>query len=112
MRTMDTGLPVDGHSATGTDASPPSRRLTVTITPRSIWLAAALVVRILLGVVLVSRAASTLVLLLLAIIIGEAIRPLVARLERRRIPGPVAILLIYVVVLAIFGLLLWLLIAP
>src|SRR5260221_6261896 len=111
-KAMDTSAPVKNGAVpvTGTTAS--RKRFSITITPRSIWMAAAAVVAILVGLLLLSKALGTLVLLLLAIILGEAIRPLVARLQRYRIPGAVAILLIYVVALSLIGVVLWLLLDP
>lgn len=102
--------PPDG--ARPSAAAAPARRLTVTITPGVVWLAAAVVVGILLLSLLISRALPTLILLVLAIIIGEAIRPLVERLGRRGIPAALAILLIYLVTLAVIGLLLWVILDP
>ncbi|MGO8948300.1 MAG: AI-2E family transporter [Ktedonobacterales bacterium] len=92
----------------------PRERATVSvaISQRTLWLAAALVVAILAVILILTEALGPLILLLLSIIIGEAIRPLVARMERFRIPPPVAILLIYVIVLALVGLLMWLLLSP
>jgi putative heme transporter len=109
---MDTQLQRHNGATPNTNGSLAPHRFAVTIAPRSIWLGAALIVGILLTVLLVSKALSTLVLALLAIILGEAIRPLVARMERRHIPGPVAVLLIYVGGLVIVGVLLWLLLNP
>jgi predicted PurR-regulated permease PerM len=63
-------------------------------------------------VLIVTKASGPLTLLVLAIIVGEAIRPLVARLKRYRIPGAIAVLLIYAVVLLAVGILLWLLLTP
>jgi predicted PurR-regulated permease PerM len=100
----DGAAPADGSSA--------RRRLSITITPRTLWLAAGISVAILVGIVLITQAAGTLIALLLAVILGEAIRPLVARLQRYRIPGPLAVLLIYVVALVIAGFLIWLLLNP
>ncbi|HEX6121817.1 MAG TPA: AI-2E family transporter [Ktedonobacterales bacterium] len=94
------------------DASSASRRFSISITARSLWLAALIVVVLVVGAVIVVKALSTVILLLLAIILGEAIRPLVARLQRHRIPGPLAILLIYVVGLGIAAVLLWILLGP
>src|SRR5260370_23245577 len=100
-KAMDTSAPVKNGAVpvTGTTAS--RKRFSITITPRSIWMAAAAVVAILVGLLLLSKALGTLVLLLMAIILGEAIRPLFARLQRYRIPGAVAIMLIYYVGLTI-----------
>jgi predicted PurR-regulated permease PerM len=88
------------------------RRLSITITPRTLVLAAGIFVAVLIGTVLVTQAAGTLISLLLAIILGEAIRPLVVRLQRYRIPGPLAVLMIYVVALVAAGFLIWLLLTP
>jgi predicted PurR-regulated permease PerM len=51
-------------------------------------------------------------LLLLAIILGEAIRPLVLRLERYRVPPPVAVLLIYLLGLSAVIIVLYFLLSP
>lgn len=93
--------------------SPPSaRRVSVTITPRTLWLATAIVLTVLALGFLVSRALDTLILFFLAVILGEAIRPLVVRMERRHIPRPVAVLLIFLAVIAFVSVVLWLLINP
>jgi putative heme transporter len=89
-----------------------SSRISITISQRSLWVAAALVVAILALILIFSHALGTLILLLLAIIIGEAMRPVVARLQRYHIPPPLAILLMYAVALAMAGLLIGLLLSP
>jgi putative heme transporter len=100
-------------SSTVSSSSPLSLRIpTISISQRTIWLAAFLVVAILAGIVLIQNALGPLVLLLLAMIIGEAIRPLVVRLEQWRIPRALAVLLIYLVVIIIVGFLLYLLVNP
>ena len=101
-------------SSSSLPASGPRDRslVSISISQRTLWLATALVVGILVVILLVSQALGPLILLLLSIIIGEAIRPLVARLERYRIPPPIAILLIYLIVLVGAGLLIWLLLSP
>lgn len=116
---MDSTDRLDGAAAAGGtgDVAPktdPSarRRFSITITTRSLLLGAALGTAILVGIVLFTHALGTLIALLLAIILGEAIRPLVARLHRYRIPSAVAILLIYLVGAIIAGLLIWLLLNP
>ncbi|HEV8194190.1 MAG TPA: AI-2E family transporter [Ktedonobacterales bacterium] len=108
---MDSTQRVSGEAAPADDAST-RRRFSITITPRTLWLAAGILVAVLVGIVLITQAAGTLIALLLAIILGEAIRPLVVRLQRYRIPGPLAVLLIYVVALVVVGFLLWLLLNP
>jgi predicted PurR-regulated permease PerM len=90
----------------------PQSRLSISITHRSLWQTAALVVAILALILLVSQALGTVILLVLAIILGEALRPVVERLKRYHIPPPIAILLIYGVVLAVMCLLIWLLVRP
>jgi putative heme transporter len=81
----------------------------MTITQRTLWLAAALVVGVLLLILVVSQSLQPFILLLLAIIIGEALRPLVARLQRYHIPPAVAILMMYAVAFVVAGLLISLL---
>src|SRR5215470_5180314 len=108
---MDSTHGVEGSSvpAAPTESTPPRRGISITITTRTLWLAAGIVVAIVAGVVLITQALGTFIDLLLAIILGEAIRPLVARLQRFRIPRPLAILLIYAVALVIVAFLIWLL---
>jgi predicted PurR-regulated permease PerM len=101
---LDGAAPRDDTSA--------QRRVTVTITPRTLLLGTAILVAVLVGTVLITQALGTLITLLLAIILGEAIRPLVVRLQSYRIPGPLAVILIYVGAFVIIGLLLWLLLNP
>lgn len=103
----------DDHvTAAVAEATPPRRRLAISITPRTLWLAALILVVLVASTFIIIKALSTVLLLLLAIILGEAIRPLVVRLQRRRLPAPLAILLIYVVGLGIAALLLWILLGP
>lgn len=86
--------------------------MTVNITPRSIWLAAGIVIALLVVILLLTRALPALVLVFLAITLGEAIRPLVARLQRYRIPQPLAVVLVYLVALLVLAGLITLLLAP
>jgi predicted PurR-regulated permease PerM len=72
----------------------------------------ALVVAVLIALVLINHALGPIILLLLAIIIGEAIRPLVDFLTRYHIPAPLAVLAIYLVIVVISGALFWLLVNP
>jgi predicted PurR-regulated permease PerM len=71
-----------------------------------------LVVAILGLILVISQALGPLILLLLAVIIGEAMRPVVAFLSRYRIPGALGTLLVYGIALVVAGLLLWLLVSP
>jgi predicted PurR-regulated permease PerM len=63
-------------------------------------------------VLVVARAFDAVLLVFFAIILAEAIRPLVMRLERRRVPRPVGALLIYLLVAALLALIGWLLFTP
>lgn len=74
--------------------------------------AALIVLGILLTVYIVFIGLDTIITLLLAVIIASAVRPLVIRLTRWRIPHNVAVLLVYVFVVAFIGGLLLLLIPP
>src|SRR5690348_7278881 len=82
----------------------PPRRLTISISQRTLWLAAGVALVTLVVVLALTRALSAVLLILFAITLAEAIRPLVARLERVRVPRPVGALLIYLVIAALlFG---------
>jgi predicted PurR-regulated permease PerM len=61
---------------------------------------------------LVTKALSALLIIFLSITLAEAIRPLVARLQRYRIPQPLAVILIYVGVAVVLGGLIWVLVNP
>lgn len=109
---MSSLVPHPDQAAVIAESPAAPRRMTITITARTMWLAALIGLAILAALFLVLRAQGPIVLLVLAIILGEAIRPLVARLERYRVPGPLAVLLIYLAVLLVVGVLLWLLLSP
>jgi predicted PurR-regulated permease PerM len=63
-------------------------------------------------ILLVTKALGALVLVFISLILAEAIRPLVARLQQRHIPQPLAVLLIYLGVIVILAGFLWLLLNP
>lgn len=113
---MDTPTPHPNQAAVTSNvtsnAASARRGMSITITTRSMWLAALILLTILTAILLITKALGPIVLLVLSIILGEAIRPLVARLQRYRVPGPLAVLLIYLVALAIVGALLWLMLNP
>jgi predicted PurR-regulated permease PerM len=90
----------------------PPRRLTISLSQRTLWLAAGVALASLVMVLLVAQAFSALLLIFLAITLAETIRPLVARLERLRLPRPLGALLIYLVLAAIFFGIGWLLLTP
>jgi predicted PurR-regulated permease PerM len=90
----------------------PPRRLTISLSQRTLWLAAGVALASLLLVLLVAQAFSALLLIFLAITLAETIRPLVARLERLRVPRPLGAVLIYLVLVALFVGIGWLLLTP
>jgi predicted PurR-regulated permease PerM len=90
----------------------PPRRLTISISQRTLWLAAGVALVTLVVVLALTRALSAVLLILFAITLAEAIRPLVARLERLRVPRPVGALLIYLVIAALLFGIGWLLFNP
>jgi predicted PurR-regulated permease PerM len=94
------------------DAITQRRPLSISITPRSVWLASGIVLALLAALFLVSHALGSLLLIFIAIILGEAIRPLVTRLEQRRFPRALAVLLIYLVGALVLGGLGWLCLTP
>jgi predicted PurR-regulated permease PerM len=103
--------------ASGTHASPETtprgrESRVISITPRTLWVAAAIVAGLVIVAFVVSKAQGVLIELFIAIVIAEGIRPLVERLRRAHVPRPVGVLLIYLVVLAILGVLSWLLLSP
>jgi predicted PurR-regulated permease PerM len=111
--------PSDGGSAltpSAAIASPagdaPPRRLTISLSQRTLWLAAGVALASLVLVLLVTQAFSALLLIFLAITLAETIRPLVARLERIRIPRPLGALLIYLALAVLFVGIGWLVFAP
>lgn len=107
------GAKDDGASAANASAArAPLRRLTIVITPRFMWLAVGALLVTLVLVLLVTQALGALVLIFFSIILAEAIRPLVTRLQRRHIPQPLAVILIYLGIVAILGGLLWVLVNP
>lgn len=88
------------------------RSWSVTITPRTIWLAVAVIVATALIIFVLSKALDAVLLFFIAIIVAEGIRPLVNGLGRLHVPRPLAVLLIYLAILVIFIGLVWLLIQP
>lgn len=100
---------IDETSSTAHTARP---GLSVTIAPRTIWYAAAAVVTLAIVWLLLTKALAALLIVFVAIIIGEAARPIVLLLERRRVPRPLGVLLVLLVTAIIFGILIWILITP
>src|SRR5260221_8123778 len=110
---MDTGAASSDGSSPAVQPATPPRSLNVTITPRSIWLAMALVVALLVVIVLVTKAQSALVVVFVALILAEGIRPPVRWLNQKaHVPRPLGVLLIYLAALLVFALLVALLLQP
>lgn len=113
---MDPVAPQSNQPGATSEAPAAQHGFEIAITVRSMWVAAMIAALIALVVVvalfLILRAQGPIVLLILSIILGEGIRPLVARLKRYRVPSPVAVLLVYFAVLLLVGVLLWLLLSP
>lgn len=100
-----------GGAAPKTDLTT-RQRFSITITMRTLLMAAAIGVAILVGVLIITQALGTLIALVLAIILGESIRPVVAWLRKFRIPAPLAVILIFVACIVIIGLLIWFMLTP
>jgi predicted PurR-regulated permease PerM len=96
--------PADAH------ASKPA--FSITIAPHTIWYAAGAVIVLAVLWLLVTKALAALLIFFVAIIIGEAARPIVLQLEKRRVPRPLGVLLVLLVVTAVLALLIWILLAP
>lgn len=93
-------------------AQPAAGPRSVTVSPRTLWLGAAILLGMAALIYVVVTAKGVLLLLFIAIIIAEGIRPLVVWLRRWRIPRPIAVLLVYLVALIFVSGLGWLLITP
>src|SRR5689334_25115154 len=114
-RTRDEREARDAAETAGNDRPSIATRapgLSVTITPRTIWLAAAVVTLLFCAFVLLTRAVGVLFLFFAAVIIAEGIRPLVARLHRGGVPRALAVGLVYRAFFLLLGLLAWLLLQP
>ncbi len=94
-------------------AQPANRAGTsILITGRAVWTALLVISVLAIGYLLVHDALGALITIFIAIIVAEAMRPIVNALGRFRIPRPLGILLIYLGVFAAFGLLGWLIVPP
>jgi predicted PurR-regulated permease PerM len=103
-------------------AAPPARRgvassqhtvhSVVLLRPRTIWLITAMLAGLAVGWVVVGHSLDVWALLFIGIVLAEGLRPLVYGLCARRLPRPLAVLLLYGLVLAVLGLLGWILVTP
>ena len=114
--------PADDRLAGDERASPSVRRgvassertvpEVVPLRARTIWLITAIVGGLAAGWVVVGHSLEVWELLFIGIVLAEGLRPLVAGLHARRLPRPLAVLLLYGVVLIVVGLLGRLLLTP
>lgn len=83
-------------------SEPSEPTIVVSITSQTIWVAMGIVIVTGLVLLLLTKALDAMILLFVAIIIAEGLRPIVNSLQRYRVPRAASILLIY---LAVIGLL-------
>jgi len=96
-----------------TDAQRTSRRDGVNvISVRTLVTAALIVLGIVALVAFLATIIGIVLVVLVAIVFAEGIRPLVADLQRRRVPRPVGILAVYIAVLAFIAVMVLLLVQP
>src|SRR5215469_7599586 len=76
---------------------PPARGWPVRLTPRTIWTALAIVGGTLLTVLIASRALDALLMIFVAIVLAEGMRPLVEGMHAAHIPRPLGVLIVYLV---------------
>ncbi|MDB5074072.1 MAG: hypothetical protein JWO42_251 [Chloroflexi bacterium] len=84
----------------------------VIIAARTVWLAATLLGLLLLLQVLVPAALGSLILIFIAIVFAEGIRPIMEWLHRRGIPRPLAVLMVYAVIALVLAGIVALLLTP
>ncbi|MBA3824145.1 MAG: AI-2E family transporter [Ktedonobacterales bacterium] len=89
----------------------PAARI-VSVTTRTLWQAATIAVGIVTIAVVVLKTIDILLLIFTAIVVAEGIRPIVRRMESARIPRPLGIGIVYLLLFAIMGLFGWLLASP
>jgi predicted PurR-regulated permease PerM len=122
MSQVPESRPGDGDISVG-GTEPTQRQTTVTpvtnlgpravaIRARTIWLAAAVAVGGLICWIVVREAFQVLLLLFMAIVVAEGLRPLVDWLQQRRLPRSIAVLALYLIIGAILGGLGWFLLRP
>jgi predicted PurR-regulated permease PerM len=93
-------------------AQSPRQGWPITLTARGLWKAVSIVGGTVLLLLVISKAFDALLLLFVAIILAEGIRPLMNGLKRLHVPRPLAIICIYVAVLSAAVGLVWLLARP
>ena len=101
------------RSPDGREETTTSRRyLTIAIEPRTLWLATAIILGVLAFAFVFTHALGVFIVVFIAIIFAEGIRPLVERLQAWRVPRPLAVLLIYLAIVAVLGILAYILVQP
>jgi len=73
----------------------------IVIKPRTLWLAAAVILTFVIGLFVLTKALPALVILLNAIVLAEGLRPIVDRLGKGPLPRPVVTLLLFFAIVAI-----------
>ncbi len=101
---------VVGDSPTPTPATTTTGMRPVTV--RTLVVAGILILTALAVTLMLRMVADTILLLLVAIVFAEGIRPLVVRVERLRVPKVAAILVVYVFLLAVLAGIVVVLVAP
>jgi predicted PurR-regulated permease PerM len=89
-----------------------SRRLSISISQRTLWVAAGVALVAVAAVLVLTHALGAVLLVFFAIILAEAIRPLVAQIERLHIPRPLGALVVYLALFVISIGIGWLLFSP
>ncbi|WIG59089.1 MAG: hypothetical protein OJF49_001836 [Ktedonobacterales bacterium] len=89
-----------------------TRRIVVTIAPRTLWLIAGIVTLFIVTWILLTHALDVLFLVFISVILAEGVRPVVERLRRVGVPRPVSVLLVYLGALVVVAGLAWLLLQP
>lgn len=101
------------RSPDGQPTEQPARRhLTIAIEPHTLWLATAIALGVLAIAFVFGRALGVFIVIFIAIILAEGIRPLVDRMQARRVPRPLAVLLIYLAIFVVLGFLAYALVQP
>jgi len=89
-----------------------SRRLSVSISQRTLWVAAGVALVAVAAILVLTHALGAVLLVLFAIILAEAIRPLVAQLERLHVSRPLGALVVYLALVLVAVGIGWLLFNP
>jgi putative heme transporter len=101
------------HNETSPGYMPPRvQGRIIRIAPSTIWLIFGIIVATAIITYILARATDIFVILFIAIIFAETIRPIINWLHRHHIPRPAAVLLIYLGIVVVLAFLGWLLVTP